>query len=214
MMDLGDISWICGMQVIQDHTHKTIMISKEKYINDILEKHSQQNAHPMATPSLPNEQLEKLKEPKPGVDICQYQSTVGALMYTMLGTCLDLMYTVGILSQHTTTPGKAHVHALSHAFQHLQAMTHHMLCFDGDETRELTGFVDADWAANISDCHSISGYMFTLSGCAISWSSKKQGSVTLLSTEPEYTCKRHLMTICSQQNFLNLNSDFLSQTQF
>jgi len=98
---------------------------------------------------------------------------------------------VGILSQHTTTPGKTHVNALNRAFQYLQATVHHTLCFDGNELRELTGFVDADWAANINDRHSISGYIFMLSSCMISWSSKKQGSVALSSTEAEYIAGTH-----------------------
>src|SRR5882724_8495631 len=145
----------------------------------------------MATPSLPNEQLEKLKEPEPDIDVHQYQSAVGALMYAMLGTHPDLAYTVGILSQHTATPGKAHVHALNHAFRYLQATAHDTLHFDGNELGKLTGHVDADWAANVNDCHSISGYVFTMSGCAISWSSKKQGSVALSSTEAEYIAGTH-----------------------
>ena len=159
MTDLGEISWILGVQVIWDHTHKAIVISQEKYINNILEKHGQQNTCPMATPSLPNKQLEKLKEPEPDVNIRQYQSTVGTLMYAMLGTHLDLAYTVSILSQHTTMLGKAHVHMLSCTFQYLQAIAHHTLRFNGNETGELTSFVDTDWAVNINDHHSILGYI-------------------------------------------------------
>ena len=186
MTDLGKIGWILGMQVIQDRPCKMITVSQERYIHDILEKHGQQNACPMATPSLPNEQLEKLKEPEPDINVHQYQSAVGTLMYAMLGTCPDLAYTVSILSQHTTTLGKAHVHVLNCAFQYLQATAHHTLHFDGNEPGKLTSFIDADWAANINDRHSISGYMFMMSGCTISWSSKKQGSVALSSTKAEY----------------------------
>jgi len=43
MTDLGEISWILGMEVKQDHEHKTITISQEKYINDILERYGQLN---------------------------------------------------------------------------------------------------------------------------------------------------------------------------
>src|SRR5882762_5595928 len=131
MTDLGEIGWIIGMQVIRDRARKTITISQERYIKDILEKHGQQNARPISTPSLPNEQLEKLKEPEADVDVCQYQSAVGELLYAMLGTCLDLAYMVGILSQHTATLGKAHVNVLNHVFQYLQATAHHTLRFDG-----------------------------------------------------------------------------------
>jgi len=159
MTDLGEIGWIIGMQVIRDRARKTITISQERYIKDILEKHGQQNACPISTPSLLNEQLEKLKDPEADVDIHQYQSAVGALMYAMLGTHPDLADMVRILSQHTVTPGKAHVNVLNHVFQYLQATAHHTLRFDRNEPRELTGFIDADWATNINDRHSILGYV-------------------------------------------------------
>ena len=50
----------------------------------------------------------------------------------------------------------------------------------------LLGYVNADWAGDVNDHHSISGYTFITAGGAISWSSKKQPSVTLLSMEAEY----------------------------
>jgi len=91
MTDLGEISWILGMEVKQDRERKTMTILQEKYINNILERYGQLNVHPMTTLSLPNEQLVKLKSPKPDVDIQWYQSAVGTLMYAMLGMCLDLV---------------------------------------------------------------------------------------------------------------------------
>ena len=49
----------------------------------------------------------------------------------------------------------------------------------------LLGYVDADWAGDVDDCCSISGYTFITARGAISWSSKKQPSITLLSMEAE-----------------------------
>jgi hypothetical protein len=93
--------------------NKSIIISQEKYIHDILERYGQLDARPIVTPALPNEQLVKLAAPDPNTDIHQYQSAVGVLIYAMLGTRPDLAYTIGILSQHNATPGKAHVHVLN-----------------------------------------------------------------------------------------------------
>ena len=55
----------------------------------------------------------------------------------------------------------------------------------------LTGYVDADWANDLGDRKSTSGYVFKLAGGAISWSSKKQLSVALSSTEAEYIAGAH-----------------------
>jgi len=87
--------------------------------------------------------------------------------------------------------GKDHIHAVQHTFRYLRATIHHNLTFNGNECGELVGFSDADLAANVNDHHSISGYIFMLLGTAVSWSSKKQGSMALLSTEAEYIASTH-----------------------
>ena len=47
-------------------------------------------------------------------------------------------------------------------------------------------FSDADWAGDVSDRWSTSGYVFCLNGGAISWKSKKQDCVSLSTAEAEY----------------------------
>ena len=51
---------------------------------------------------------------------------------------------------------------------------------------ECIGFSDADWAGDINDRKSTSGYLFQLSGGAVTWKSKKQGCVALSTAEAEY----------------------------
>lgn len=48
------------------------------------------------------------------------------------------------------------------------------------------GFVDSDWGSNKQDRKSYTGYVFKLSGAAVSWKSCKQKTIALSSTEPEY----------------------------
>lgn len=50
----------------------------------------------------------------------------------------------------------------------------------------IQGFVDADWAGDVTDRKSTSGYLFKVYDCIVSWYSKKQLSVSLSSTESEY----------------------------
>ncbi len=55
----------------------------------------------------------------------------------------------------------------------------------------LFSYADADWASDINDRKSTSGYMFKLAGAAVSWSSKKQTSVALSSTKAKYIAGAH-----------------------
>jgi hypothetical protein len=48
------------------------------------------------------------------------------------------------------------------------------------------GYIDADWAGNISNKRSTSGFMFFFGSTAVTWSSKKQSTIALSSTEAEY----------------------------
>jgi len=191
MTDLGDISWILGMHITRDRDAGWIAVSQQKYIEEILERFGKSDARPISTPTLANEHLIKLTSPE--INVRSYQSAIGALMYPMLGTRPDLAYTVAALGRHSATPGVDHQRALDRALRYLRATSDWQLIFQrgapGGTT--LHGFVDADWASDVNDRKSTSGFVFMLGGAAISWSSKKQTSVALSSTEAEYIAAAH-----------------------
>ena len=54
------------------------------------------------------------------------------------------------------------------------------------QRNDFAGFSDADWAGDVSDRRSTSGYVFCMCGGAVSWRSKKQDSVALSTAEAEY----------------------------
>jgi hypothetical protein len=60
----------------------------------------------------------------------------------------------------------------------------------GSKQHDLKGFCDADGSMQ-EDQHAITGYAFLINGSIISWSSKKQELVTLLTAESEYVTATH-----------------------
>ena len=60
------------------------------------------------------------------------------------------------------------------------------LTYVRDSPEAIVGYSDADWAGDIQDRRSTSGNVFLLGGGAITWSSRKQTSVALLTVEAEY----------------------------
>jgi hypothetical protein len=191
MMDLGEINWILGIHVTRNRKAGMITLSQEKYIEDVLRCFKKSDAHPISTPVLANEHLTKLPSPK--IDVKSYQSALGALMYPMLGTRPNIAYAIAALGRHAANPGPEHQRTLDRLFRYLKVTKDHTLTFrqEGSSGLTLQGFADTDWASDINDRESTSGYMFMLTGGAISWSSKKQGCVALSSTEAEYVAAAH-----------------------
>src|ERR1700678_3446126 len=56
--------------------------------------------------------------------------------------------------------------------------------------QDLNIFCVADWAAD-ANRKSVSGYVITLAGGAVAWSSKKQATVALSTAEAEYISATH-----------------------
>ena len=50
---------------------------------------------------------------------------------------------------------------------------------------DLIGYTDTDFAGDVNDRKSTSGWVYTFNGSPISWASKKQGLVTRSSMESE-----------------------------
>jgi hypothetical protein len=68
-----------------------------------------------------------------------------------------------------------------------QLVFHHVAT-EGDT---LFSYVNADWASDINDWKSMSRFLCMLAGSAMSWHSKKQGSVAPSSTKAEYITTAH-----------------------
>ena len=64
---------------------------------------------------------------------------------------------------------------------------------------KLFAYVDADWAGYLSNRHSTTGFVIKLGDGVINWSSRKQGNVTLSSTEAEYVAMSDVCTEITPQ---------------
>ena len=96
--------------------------------------------------------------------------------------------------------GPAHCEGVKRIITYLRNMKNLWLTFGGHGNTILDGFCDADWAGQ-PHRHLISGYSFHMGAGAITWSSKKQYIVALLSTEAEYIMQTHaakeVMYLCA-----------------
>ena len=118
-------------------------------------------------------------------------SAASPSQYTMIGMKPDLAHPVGVLSQFAANPGTKHWNVLKRVFCYLCGTQDISLVFGSGNTKLLTGYADTDWAADKNDHRSLTGYVFLMSGSAISWSSRKQHSAAQSSTEAEYMAGAH-----------------------
>ena len=98
----------------------------------------------------------------------------------------DLAFTYSQLSKFVQSPGPVHLAAAERALAYLRGTYNEGItyCDPGEDRRnKLTGWVDSDFAADPDTRKSMTGYLFSLNGGAVSWRSSRQGGVTLISAE-------------------------------
>ncbi|XP_045831624.1 secreted RxLR effector protein 161-like [Trifolium pratense] len=121
---------------------------------------------------------------------------VGCLMY-LLATRPDLAYSVCLVARFMDRPTEMHVVAIKRIMRYLKGtLTDGIMYNHFTEEMELVGWSDSDYAGDLDDRKSTSGYVFMLGSGAISWSSKKQPIVTLYTTEAEYVAASHCACQC------------------
>lgn len=190
MKDLGAANKILGMEIIRDRKAGTLCLSQKGYIEKILQRFNMQNAKPVSTPLAAHFRLSSTLSPKTPDEIdymsrVPYSSAVGSLMYAMVCTRPDLAYAVSMVSRYMANPGKEHWKAIQWIFRYLRGTTD--VCLQFGRTRDgVIGYVDSDFAGDLDRRRSLTGYVFTLGGCAISWKAILQYTVALSTTEAEY----------------------------
>ena len=149
-----------------------------------------QDCKPMDTPVERNLGLNlnmcpETPEEKEKMSRVPYSSAVGSLMYAMMCTRPDICYAVGLVSRFQSNPSPKHWMAVKRILRYLKGTSDYVLCYRGKNLR-LAGYSDADWAGDLDQRKSTSGYAFLLNDCAISWSSKKQSCIALSTMEAKY----------------------------
>lgn len=113
-----------------------------------------------------------------------YQEAVGSILYLSQGTRPDIGFAINDVSRFNNRHGPAHWSAVKRIFRYLRATVDMKMRFAGSEA--LHAYTDADWASDIDKRRSCTGYVTRMCGGAISWSSKRQQTIALSSTEAEY----------------------------
>jgi hypothetical protein len=222
MKDLGAAKKILGMEITRDRKSSVLFLSQQNYIQKVLHHFNMHDAKSVSTPIASHFKLSALQCPSTDEDIeymsrVPYSSAVGSLMYAMVCSRPDLSYAMSLVSRYLADPGKEHWKAVQWIFRYLRGTSKACLKF-GKTGEGLVGYVDSDFAADLDKRRSLTGYVFTVGGCAVSWKATLQSVVAQSTTEAEYiaineACKESVWLkglyaeLCGDDSCINLFSD-------
>ena len=133
------------------------------------------NAHPLSTlivvysldakkdpfrPLKEDEEILVLKVP--------YLSAIGALMYLVNCTRLNIVFVVNLLARYSSTPTKKHWNRIKHILRYLHRKTKIELFYSGSNSK-LIGHADAGYLSDPHKKRLQTGYLFTYRDTVIFW---------------------------------------------
>ena len=114
-----------------------------------------------------------------------YAHAIGSLMYAILGTQINTIFSVSILSRYLMNPGPAHIKAAKRVIRYLKRTSQMKLAFR-KTLKPVIAYTNTDWAGDTQTRQLTSGFFFNIGNGAISWSSKRQPIVFLSTCEAKY----------------------------
>ena len=105
MKDMGDASYVLGIEITRDRPSGTLGLSQKAYISKILERFNMQSCSPDKAPILKGDKFSELQCPRNDLERKQmesipYASAVGSLMYLQTFTRPDIAFAVGMFSRY------------------------------------------------------------------------------------------------------------------
>uniref|UniRef100_A0A0V0HRA1 Putative ovule protein n=1 Tax=Solanum chacoense TaxID=4108 RepID=A0A0V0HRA1_SOLCH len=182
MKDLGPLNYFLGITVTR---HKGgLFLSQRKYAEEIIDRAGMSSCKPSQTPVD--------TKPKVGAitsahfdDPTLYRSLAGALQYLTF-TRPDISYAVQQICLHMHDPRVDHMSALKRIIRYVQGTLDFGLHLYPSSISSLVAYTDADWGGCPDTRRSTSGYCVFLGDNLISWSSKRQPTLSKSSAEAEY----------------------------
>ncbi|GJY34109.1 hypothetical protein Tco_0418578 [Tanacetum coccineum] len=128
----------------------------------------------------------KLDKDKDGkvVDLSHYHRMIGTLLY-LTASRHDLQFAICMCARYQARPTEKHLHAVKRIFRYLRGTVNRGLWYPNDSLIALTAFANADHASCQDTRRSTFGSMQFLRDRLVSWSSKRQKSAAISSTEAD-----------------------------
>ncbi|GJT86672.1 ribonuclease H-like domain-containing protein [Tanacetum coccineum] len=181
MTDLGPLNYFLGVSVTRNTSG--MFLSQQKYATEVLERAGMLTCNPCRTPVDTDSKLAAAGDPVS--DPTLYRRLAGALQYLTF-TRPDISYAVQQVCLFMHDPREPHFSALKRILRYVRGTLTSGLQLYSSTTSSLVAYSDADWAGCPTTRRSTSGYCVFLGNNLLSWSSKRQFTLSRSSAEAEY----------------------------
>lgn len=174
-----------GMQIDTKQPGKVIL-HQAAYVRKILDRFEISNVTPARTPGDSNVKLNKSATEASAEYRSLYLRKFGSLNYLPTMTRPDLSHALSLCGRYNANPDQSHMDAMDRIYAYLSNSQSLGITYENIETVELVGYVDSDYLGCVDTRRSTTGWVFMLANGPVSWSSRRQDTVSLSSTEAEY----------------------------
>ncbi|XP_021980057.1 uncharacterized mitochondrial protein AtMg00810-like [Helianthus annuus] len=182
MIDLGTLHHFLGIAVTKQANG--MFLSQSIYATDILSRANMSNCKPASTPAEVGSKL-SADSGSTFSDGLLYRSLAGALQYLTI-TRPDIASAVQQICLFMHAPREPHYQFLKRILRYVKGTIDHGLLLSPSSSTALTAYSDADWGGCPDSRRSTSGYCVYMGSNLISWSSKRQSTISRSSEEAEY----------------------------
>lgn len=174
---MGPLKFFLGLEAAR--SSKGISLCQRKFTLEVLHEPDLKGSRPAKTPMEQNHKLDSSSG-----DLLPHATTyrqlIGKLLYLTL-TRPDISYSVQVLSQYLDRPRTPHLQATYRVLKYLKSTVGQGIFFSAASPIHLKAFSDADWATCLDSRRSITGFSVFLGDSLVSWKSKKQTSLPIIS---------------------------------
>ncbi|GJW50281.1 ribonuclease H-like domain-containing protein [Tanacetum coccineum] len=179
--DLGPLNYFLGIFVSRDSSG--LFLSQKKYTVKILDRAHMVNCNPRRTPIDTESKLGSDGDPISEPTL--YRSLAGSLQYLTF-TRSDISYGVQQVCLYMHDPREPHFASLKKILRYVRGTLDYGLQLFSSSTTDLVAYSDADWAGCPTTRRMTSGYCVFLGNNLLSWSFKRQPTLSRSSAEAEY----------------------------
>ena len=138
MKDMGEATYVIGIEIFRNKSQGMLGLSQKSYINKVLERFRMHNCSASLIPIQKRDKFSLMQCPQNDLERKQmkaipYASVVASLMYAQICTRPNISFAVGMLGRYQSNPGLDHWKAANKVLRYLQGTKEYMLTYRRSE---------------------------------------------------------------------------------